>query len=66
MSEPITAYLLPALISKLKSDSTDVRFLGLKIFTDMITQYLNDSTIYPTIDQAETPMSSRINDLIVK
>ncbi len=46
MSEPILTFLLPVLLSKIKSESADIRFLSLKIFTDIITQYLNDDSIY--------------------
>ena len=39
MALPILQFLLPALISKLQSESADIRFLSLKIFTDIIVQY---------------------------
>ena len=33
------------------STTADIRFLSLKIFTDIVIQYLNDDTIYdPTKD----------------
>lgn len=37
MSDPILSFLLPVLLSKIKSESADIRFLSLKIFTDIIT-----------------------------
>lgn len=46
MHEPILAYLLPTLLLKLKSESADIRFLALKIFTDIVIQYLHDDSIY--------------------
>jgi hypothetical protein len=39
-------HLLKVLLSKTKSESADIRFLSLKIFTDIIIQYLNDDSIY--------------------
>lgn len=46
MNEPILTFMLPVLLSKIKSDSADIRFLSLKIFTDIIIQYVHDDTIY--------------------
>ena len=46
MNEPILNHLLRVLLSKIKSESADIRFLSLKIFTDIIIQYLNDDSIY--------------------
>ncbi len=46
MNEPILSHLLRVLLSKIKSKSADIRFLSLKIFTDIIIQYLNDDSIY--------------------
>jgi len=40
--DSILQYLLPALLGKLASESTDTRCLCLKIFTDIIVQYLNE------------------------
>ena len=40
--EPIMKSLLPALLSKIESKSADTRCLTLKIFTDIILQYLNE------------------------
>jgi len=34
------------LIKKIESDSADVRFLSLKLFSDYITQYMNEEKIY--------------------
>ena len=48
MNEPILNFLLKVLISKIKSECADIRFLSLKIFTDIVIQYLNDDTIYET------------------
>jgi len=46
MNEPILNFMLKVLLSKINSKSADIRFLSLKIFTDIIIQYLNDDTIY--------------------
>lgn len=46
MNEPILAFMLPVLLSKIKSDSADIRFLSLKIFTDIIIQYIHEESIY--------------------
>lgn len=36
-NKDIIEHLLPVLIKKIESDSADVRFLSLKLFTDYIT-----------------------------
>lgn len=46
MTEAILSYMLPVLLSKIKSESTDIRFLSLKLFTDIIIQYIHDDGIY--------------------
>lgn len=46
MNEPILNFMLKVLLSKINSKSADIRFLSLKIFTDIIIQYLNDESIY--------------------
>ncbi len=76
MSDPILSFMLPVLLSKIKSDSADIRFLSLKIFTDIIIQYLHDDSIYDlkggdnlqvNADGNSIKVSSKqINDLIVK
>jgi hypothetical protein len=38
--------LLPVLVKKIESESADIRFLALKLFTDYITQYLYEDKIY--------------------
>lgn len=52
------------LIKKIESDSADVRFLSLKIFTDYITQYLCDDKIYNCDENNDT--TKAINELILK
>jgi hypothetical protein len=61
MSEPIIAVMLPVLLSKTKgSESTpttasaDIRFLSLKIFTDIVIQYLSDDSIYDPSKDLDT------------
>ena len=46
--------LLPVLVKKIESESADVRFLSLKIFTDFIVQYLCDEKIYDSQVNNET------------
>lgn len=46
MSDSILTLMLPVLLQKTKSDSADIRFLSLKIFTDIVIQYINDDSIY--------------------
>lgn len=46
--------LLPVLIKKIESDSADIRFLSLKLFTEYITQYLCEEKIYNYEDNNET------------
>ena len=76
MSDPILSFMLPVLLSKIKSDSADIRFLSLKIFTDIIIQYLHDDSIYDIKGGADLQVNSdgnsikvsskQINDLIMK
>ena len=64
--------LMPVLLSKIKSESADIRFLSLKIFTDIITSYLSDETIYnaKSLEDDSNPTTKNftklINELIVK
>lgn len=49
MSEPIISITLPSLLAKTSngmSGSADIRFLSLKIFTDLTIQYLHDDSVY--------------------
>ncbi|MFS8160460.1 MAG: hypothetical protein ACMG6E_09695 [Candidatus Roizmanbacteria bacterium] len=76
MSDPILSFMLPVLLSKIKSDSADIRFLSLKIFTDIIIQYLHDDSIYDLKGGSDQQINSdgnnvkvstkQINDLILK
>jgi hypothetical protein len=45
-SVPIIRYILPVLLNKFKSESNDVKFLSLKIFSDIIMQYVVDDTVF--------------------
>ena len=63
-SADILALLLPAIVKKIQSNSADVRFQSLKVFTDFITQYLCDDKIYNTEDNNDTTQT--INELILK
>jgi hypothetical protein len=51
-------------VAKIASDSGDVRFNALRIFTDYITQYLCEDKIYNCDDNNETTQA--INELILK
>lgn len=59
MSESIISIVLPSLLTKTSlsgngQPSGDIRFLSLKIFTDLVIQYLNDDTVYdPLKDVAD-------------
>lgn len=77
MNEPILNYMLKVLLAKIKSESADIRFLSLKIFTDIIIQYLNDDSIYDILgnipDQQVSEYGNNIktttkfiNDLLLK
>jgi hypothetical protein len=56
--------MLPVLIKKIESESADVRFLSLKLFTDYITQYLCEDKIYNCEENNDTTQA--INELILK
>jgi len=43
---PIIWYVLPILLRKFRSDSNDVKFMSLKIYSDIMIQYLGDDTIF--------------------
>jgi hypothetical protein len=65
-------YLLPIILSKVKSPSADIRFLSLVIFQEIIIQYVGDDSIYDVKGGVEDNGSNvrvstkQINDLIVK
>ena len=45
--QPILTLLIPVLFDKLtNSTSDDIKFLSFKIFTDIMTQYIQDESIY--------------------
>ena len=62
--------LLPVIVKKVDSQSADLRFLALKLFTDYITQYLCEEKIYNPDDQsagsAALDTTNAINELILK
>jgi serine/threonine-protein kinase ULK4 len=62
--EPILQYLLPRLLSLLDHKSTNFRFLSLKIFADITTQYLSDTSIYDV--SGGNTFSKGLNKLILK
>jgi len=62
--EPILQYLLPKLLKNLDHKSTNFRFLSLKIFADIATQYLSESTVYDV--SGGNDFSKGLNKLILK
>jgi serine/threonine-protein kinase ULK4 len=68
MHEPIMNHMLPVLLSKIQSESADIRFLSLKIFTDIMIQYLHDDSIYDNMGTGgnqTTKMTKQVDDLIL-
>lgn len=63
-NEPILKYLLPRLLNNLNHKTTNFRFLSLKIFADIATQYLSDSKIYDV--SGGNTFSKDLNKLILK
>jgi serine/threonine-protein kinase ULK4 len=63
-SEPILKYLLPKLLYNLNHKTTNFRFLSLKIFADISTQYLSDSKLYDV--SGGNAFSKDLNKLILK
>lgn len=57
--------LLPALIGMVRSESGDIRFLCLKIFTDILVRYLNDPIMYNAFEGTQESTYG-INQLIIK
>lgn len=48
LAESILNHLLPALLQKMNSDTNDIRFLSLKVFSDFVGVILRDESIYRT------------------
>ena len=69
---PIIRYVMPVLLNKLKSNSNDVKFMSLKIFTDIMIQFLTDDTIFDeeclksTTQDKWTSQTVLLNDIIIK
>ena len=61
------SYVLPALFRKFNSKSNDVKFLSLKIFSDLIITYINDSSIFDLGNTKEKKYytTKKLNDMIV-
>jgi len=66
-SIPILQHILPVLMNKLRSECNDVKFLSLKIFTDITIQYINDESIFDmqkldsTIDETNPALAQKDN-----
>jgi hypothetical protein len=65
LAEPIITLILPVLLQKTRGESAsgfitaDIRFLSLKIFTDIVSQYLNDDTVYDPAKDNESISSGQ-------
>jgi len=70
---PIIRYIMPVLLSKFWSESNDVKFMSLKIFTDIMNQFLQDPSIFDleclngasTTQDRKTAQTMLLNDMIV-
>lgn len=62
--EPILQHLFPRLLNNLNNYSTNFRFLSLKIFADIVTQFLSDETIYDIT--GSNAFSKGMNKMILK
>jgi hypothetical protein len=66
-SIPIIQHTLPALMNKLRSDSNDVKFMSLKVFTDITIQYIYDESMFDanklelSMEEARNISSSKDN-----
>lgn len=63
-NKTILENILPSLLAHMSSENPDTKFNCLKIFTDIITQYLADETIYEAEGTQES--TKKINELILK
>lgn len=63
-NKAIVEYILPCLITRIQSSDPETKFLCLKSFTDLITQYLGDDKIYDADGTQET--TKKINEMILK
>jgi hypothetical protein len=55
LSEPLITLILPVLLQKTRGagEGADIRFLSLKIFTDLVIQMLNDDQVYEPLKDNE-------------
>ena len=60
----IVDHVLPSLVTKIQDSDQETKFLCLKAFTDLITKYLSDDTIYDADGTQET--TKKINEMILK
>lgn len=63
-NELILQYMLPKLLNMLNHEGTNFRFLSLKIFADISTQYLSESSIYDV--SGGNAFSKGLNKLILR
>jgi len=55
---------MPALAAKIESETEDVRFISLKIFTDFVTQFMCEERIYKPQENNQT--TQMLNELLLK
>ena len=55
LSEPLITLILPVLLQKTRGggEGADIRFLSVKIFTDLVIQMLNDDQVYEPLKDNE-------------
>lgn len=63
-NKSIVDYVLPQLITRIQKSDSETKFMCLKCFTDLITQYLGDDKIYDADGTQET--TKKINEMILK
>lgn len=72
MSDTFTTIMLPVLLQKARGSSSsgngasaDIRFLSLKIFTDIVVQFLNDDSIYDPSKEDQNLTTKQLQDLLL-
>ncbi|CAI2366337.1 unnamed protein product [Moneuplotes crassus] len=51
----IVQHILPALMEKIRSENSEVKFMSLKVFNDIIVQYLYDENVFD-VSKLEVPI----------
>lgn len=63
-NKSIVEHILPCLITRIQTSDPETKFMCLKAFTDLITQYLGDDKIYDADGTQET--TKKINEMVLK